>query len=179
RIVLQCGKGRDHDNGAGALLSHDRDDVLASHDGAAQIDSADPVESLFGEIEQRRIAAGNADTDVVMQNIYVAPTLLRRRYRRGERCFLGDVGFEGDAFAASLPDHRHRILGRREITVHGHHFGTLLGESQSRGAAIAHPFTWALPGANNDGGLSFKTHGGLPSLLAANEDSKRSSVFWR
>jgi hypothetical protein len=31
------------------LLSHDRDDVFAGHDRAAQVDGADPVESLLGK----------------------------------------------------------------------------------------------------------------------------------
>ena len=137
------------------MLSHDRDDVLAGHDGAAQIDSADAVEGFFREVEQRRIATGDADTDIVMQNVDAAPALLRRRYGGGKRCFLSDVGFEGDAFAAFLLDHRHGLLGRSKIAIDSHDLGTFLRESQHRGTAIAHPFARPLPGADDDGSLSF------------------------
>ena len=145
----------DHDNGARALLSHDRDDVLAGHDGAAQVDGTDAVESLFGEVEQWRIAAGDADADIVMQNVDAAPALVRRRYGGGKRRFLSDVGLEGDEFAAPLLDHRHRFLGRGEVSVDGHDLRTFLRESEHGGTAIAHPFARALAGANNDGSFSF------------------------
>jgi hypothetical protein len=79
--------------------------VLAGHDGASQIDSADAVESLLGEVQQRRIAAGDADANILMQNIDAAPVLLRRRYGRGQRRFLSDVGLKSDAFSTSLLDH--------------------------------------------------------------------------
>jgi hypothetical protein len=79
--------------------------VLAGHDGAAQIDRADAVESLFSEIEQWRIATGDADADVVMQNVNAAPALLRRRYGRGKSRLFRDVGLERDAIAAALLDH--------------------------------------------------------------------------
>ena len=154
-VVLQCGKRGDHDDGARALLSHDRDDVLAGHDGAAQVDGTDPVESFLRKIEQRGIAAGDADADIVMKNVDAAPAFLRCRYGGGECCFFGDVGFEGDAFPAPLLDHRSCLLRREEVTIDSHDLRTLLRESQRRGTAIAHPFARALAGANNDGSFSF------------------------
>ena len=129
--------------------------VLACHDRAAQIDGADAVEGLLSELEQRRIATGNADTDIVMQNVDVAPALLRSRYGGGKRRFLGDVGLEGDAFATALLDHRHGLLGGSELTIDSHNFGAFLCKSQHRGTPVAHPFAWALTGADNNGGLSF------------------------
>jgi hypothetical protein len=123
--------------------------------GAAQVDRADAVESLLGEIEQRRVAAGDADPDVVMQNIDAAPALVCRLYGRGERRFLGDVRLEGDAFTSGLFYHRRGFLGRGEIAVDSHDLGALLSESQHRGAAVAHSFAGALPGADDDGDLCF------------------------
>src|SRR5262245_59401449 len=100
----------DHDDGARALLAHDRDDMFAGHDGAAQIDGADAIESLFGEIEQRCIAAGDADPDIVMKNIDAVPTLVRIGYGRGKRRFFSDVSLESDTFTACLSDHRCRLF---------------------------------------------------------------------
>src|SRR5439155_612631 len=60
-----------------------------------------------------------------------------------------------DAFVAFLLDHRHGLLGRSKIAIDSHDLGTLLRESQHRGTAIAHPFARPLPGADDDGSLSF------------------------
>src|SRR5256885_902229 len=58
-------------------------------------------------------------------------------------------------FAAFLLDHRHGLLGRSKIAIDSHDLGTFLRESQHRGTAIAHPFARPLPGADDDGSLSF------------------------
>ena len=78
---------------------------------------------------ERRVAAGDAHTDIVVQDVDAAPALLRGLGHRGERRLLGDVGLERHAFSARLPRHRHRFLGGGEVVVDGQHLGALLGES--------------------------------------------------
>jgi len=69
--------------------------------------------------------------------------------------FAGHVGLEGDAFATALLDHRRGLLGGWELTIDSHNFGAFLGKSQHRGTPVAHPFAWALTGADDNGGFSF------------------------
>ena len=132
--------------------------VLGGHDGAAQVDGGDAVEGGFGEFVKRRVAAGEAQADIVVQDIDAAPTLPRRLDHRLERRLAGHVGFERDAFAARLPRHRRRFLGGGEIVVDGQHLGALLREPQNRGAAVAHALARRLTGADHDGDLVLKTH---------------------
>jgi len=40
--------------------------MLARHDRAAQVDRTDAVESLFGDLVERFVAAGDADPDIVV-----------------------------------------------------------------------------------------------------------------
>ena len=43
--------------------------MLAGHDSAAQVDCRYPVERLLCELVERLVAAGDADPDVVVQNV--------------------------------------------------------------------------------------------------------------
>ena len=161
-VILQSRDRRDHENDARALRAHRRQHMLGGHDGAAQVDGGDAVEGGFGEFVERRVAAGDAQADIVVQNIDAAPALPRRLDHRLERRLAGHVSFERGAFAAAarLPRHRRRLLGGGEIVVDGQDLGALLGKPQNRGAAIAHPLAPRLPGADHDGDFVFETHGG-------------------
>ena len=134
--------------------------MLGGHDGAAQVDGGDAVEGGFGEFVKQRVAAGEAQAHIVVQNIDAAPALPCRLDHRLERRLTRHVGFERDAFAARLPRHRRRFLGGGEIIVDRQNLGALLRKPQNRGAAIAHPGARRLPGADHDGDLVLKTHGG-------------------
>ncbi len=68
--------------------------MLGGHDGAAQVDGGDAVERGFGEFVERRVAAGEAQADIVVQDIDAAPTLPCRLDHRLERRLTGHVGFE-------------------------------------------------------------------------------------
>ena len=161
RIVLDNGKGGDHDNNAGTLLAHDGDDILAGHDGSPEVNGGAPVEYLFGEIEQCRVTAAEADADVVMQNINLTPSFMGRGNRRSQRRASGHIRLEGEAISPVLSNHRCRLLGRGEVAVDGHDPGAFLGKSQGGRPPIAECFAGTLTGADNDGRLPFQTHRSL------------------
>ena len=136
-----------------SLLPHDRQHVLAGHDGAAQVDG-----------DTRSKAASVISDGFASPPARLTPTLLCRISTRPqrlhglvdgrlERRFLGDVGLEGDALAALSGHHRRRLLGRGEIHVDGQHLGALAREHQRRGAAVAHALAGPLAGADDDGDL--------------------------
>ena len=85
--------------------------MLARHNRAAQVDRTDAVESLFGDLVERFVAAGDADPDIVVQDVDPSPARLRGGNRRGKSVFLGDVRGEGHALAALFCRHRGRLLG--------------------------------------------------------------------
>ena len=107
---------------------------------------------------ERRVAAGDAHTDIVVQDVDAAPALLRGVGHRRERRLLGDVGLERHAFSGRLPRHRDRFLGGGEVVVDGQNFGALLGKTHHGGAAIAHAFARRLAGADHDSDLVLETH---------------------
>src|SRR5262249_54147990 len=71
--VLARSHGRNVDDGAGALQPHNRQNVFARHDRAAQVDRADPVEGLLAQLVQRLVTTSNADPDIVVQDIDAPP----------------------------------------------------------------------------------------------------------
>ena len=50
-----------------------------------QVDGIDTVEGVFGEFEQRLVAATDTHADVVMQNVYSSPLLVGVSHCGGER----------------------------------------------------------------------------------------------
>ena len=74
RIAVLARRHRGNvDDCSAALLAHDRQNVLARHYRAAQIDRTDSIEHLFGELVERFVAAANADPDVVVQDVDAPP----------------------------------------------------------------------------------------------------------
>ncbi len=55
------------------LRAHDRDHVLGGEDAALEVDRDAAVERFFGDIEQFGVAAGQADADIVVQDVDAAP----------------------------------------------------------------------------------------------------------
>jgi len=160
-VELPRGNRRDRDDDARALHAHERQDMLAGHDSAAQVDGGDEVERGLGDLVERRVAAGNADADVVVQDIDAAPTPPRGLDHCRERRLLGDVCFECNAFAARLSRHGDRLLGGGEVVVHRQHPGALLRETHNRGAAVADALAGRLTGAHHNGDLVLQTHANL------------------
>ena len=115
--------------------------------------------AVLGDLVERRVAAGDAHADIVVQDVDAAPALPRGLDHRRQRRLLGDVGLERDAVPAGLPRHRGRLLGGGEIVVDGEHLGAFLREAQHRGAAVAHALARRLAGAHHDGDLVLETHG--------------------
>jgi hypothetical protein len=166
-ILLPGGDRGDRDDDARALRAHHRQDVLAGHDGAAQVDGRDAVECRLGDLGERRVAAGDAHADIVVQHIDAAPTLPCSLDHRRERRLLGDVSLKRNAFPARLARHGHRFLGGGKIVVDGEHLRSLLSEAQHGGAAVADALARRLASADNDGDLVFETHGVLDCIDAA------------
>jgi hypothetical protein len=51
------------------LRVHQRQDMLAGHDGTAQVNGSDTVECSFGDLVKRRVPAGNAYANIVVENV--------------------------------------------------------------------------------------------------------------
>jgi hypothetical protein len=142
------------------LRAHDRDDVLAGHHRAAQVDRADAVERRLGDLLGRRVAAGDAHPHIVVQDVDAAEAAARFRHGGGERRLPGDVGLPGHAFAgaALLRDHGRGLRGGCKAVVDREHPRAFLGEAQHGGAAIAHALAGRLPGADDNSGFALETH---------------------
>ena len=125
-----------------ALLAHDRQHVLAGHDGAAQVDGVDAVEGVLRDLGRDGIAAGQADADVVVQDVDAAPQLHGLGDGGLQRRLLRDVGLEGHACAALLGDQRRRLLGRVEAWS----TASTLAPSRANTSAVARPLPMPSPG---------------------------------
>ena len=95
-----------------ALLTHQRQDMLTGHDGAAQVDgmamrsNATSVIWLSGASHQ----AGNAYTDIVVEDIDAPPTLPCGLDHRRERCLVRQrSASERKAFATRPSCHCNRF----------------------------------------------------------------------
>ena len=126
--------------------------MLASHDGAAQVDGGDAVERNLGDLVEWRVAAGDTHPDIVVKNVDSPPTPLCGLDHCREGRLLGNISLERDAFSAR---HRDRFVGRGKIVVDGHHLGAFLSETQNRGTAIAQSLARRLARAYDDGDLVF------------------------
>src|SRR5579875_1652696 len=140
------------------LPAHDRQRVLARHDRAAQVDRADTSEDLLRDLGHYRIARTQAHADVVVQNVKPAPALDCGVHRRRKRRLAGDVGLEGDAFAAFFGDHRGSLGRGTRVAIDCKDSGALLREPQRRGAAIADALSRTLTRPNDNRNFAAKTH---------------------
>jgi hypothetical protein len=111
--------------------------VLTGHDGAAQVDGRDAVECRLGDLVKRRVPAGNAHADIVVEDVDAPPALSCRLDHRHERRLDSDVRLECNAFSARLSRQGDRLLGGGEIVIDCQHVRAFLGETQNRGATVA------------------------------------------
>ena len=140
-IVLPGRHRRDVDDHARALPAHDRQRVLAGHHRAAQIDGDDAVERVLGDLGRRRVAAGDADADVVVQDVDAAPALCAAAII-ARACLAASRRPRRHAVPPSLRDHRRGLLGGGEVAVDGEHPRAFLREAQ----AVARPLPMPSPG---------------------------------
>ena len=145
---------------------HDRDRVLARHDGAAQVHRHHAVEGLLGDLGHIRVPAGHADPDIVVQDVETAPPGSRLLHCCCNLRLARDVRLEGRSFAVLVGDHFGRFAGRCQIAVDAQHPRALAREEERRGAAVAHAVTRTLPRAHDDRDLAFQSHRSLPVWLA-------------
>ena len=138
--------------------THDRDHVLGGEHAALQIDRHAAVERFLGNVEQFGVAAGQADADIVVQDIDAAPAAHRILHHRLEVGIFGDVGLERRRGALLGGDHVDGLLRRRQIVIDAQHLGALAREGQRGGAAVADAFAGALSGADDDGDTIFQAH---------------------
>ena len=85
---------------------------LAGEDAALEVDRHAAVERLLGDVEQLGVAAGDADADIVVQDVDAAPAAVRIGHHGLDLGILGDVGLEGHRRALVLADHVDGLLGR-------------------------------------------------------------------
>ena len=161
--------------------AHHRHHVLAGHDRAAQIDGGDAVERRLGDLVERRVAAGDTHTHVVVKHVDAAPTLPCGLHHRRERLLLGNVRLECHAFSPRLSRHRDCFLGGSKVAVDGQHLCPLLDEAHHRGAPVAHAFARRLAGADHDGDLVPETHmnlGCLGFIASLMEMASQARTLW-
>ena len=78
-----------------------------------------------GPMDQLGIAAGDADADIVVQDVDAAPAGVRIFHHGLELGVAGDVGLEGRRGAAFFADHVDGFPGRIEMVIHAQHAGAL------------------------------------------------------
>ncbi len=132
--------------------------VLARHDRAPQIDGEDAVERRLADVGERRVAAGDGDADVVVQDVDATEAPFRLRHGSRQAALLRHVGRESHTSAAVLLGQRRGFLGGVHIAVDGQHLRAFLREAQCGRPAVADPFAGALPGADDHRDFPLKTH---------------------
>ena len=132
--------------------------MLGGEDAALEVDRHAAVERFFGDVEQFGIAAGEADADIVVQDVDAAPAAMRFSDHGFDVGIPGDVGLERHRRASLGRDQVGCLLRGCEIVIHAQHFRALAREGQCGGTAIAHAFARALAGADNDGDPIFQAH---------------------
>jgi hypothetical protein len=113
-------------------------------------------------LEERLVAAGDADADVIVQDIDTTPAPHCLCHRRGKHCFARDVGFECHALETLGCHHGGGFGGGIEAAIDGENVCALASKPQYRRSTVADAFAGALPSANNDSNLVFKTHNNAP-----------------
>ena len=111
---------------------------------------ADAVERLLGDLVERRVAAGDAHADIVVEDVDAAPALAAPPRPSRRAPLPRDVGRKCRALAARLPAMVMVSSADAQIIVDREHFGAFLRKAQHRGAAVAH----AGVAAKNEGRLS-------------------------
>jgi hypothetical protein len=107
-------------------------------------------------------AAGDADPDIVVQDVDPSPARLGGGNRRGKSVFLGDVGGEGHAFAAFFDCQRGGLLGRADKPVDRQDPCAFLRKAQRGCTTIANALAGALPGPDDYSDLALQPHGYTP-----------------
>jgi len=133
----------DVDDGAAHLVAHDRDRVFRGKDAALEIDRDAAIDRLLGNVGKLGVAAGEADADIVVQDVDAAPAAVRVGDHGLDLGLLGDVGLEGYRRAALGGDHVDRFLRGFDVAIHTQH----AREGKRRGAAVADAFAglWPAP----------------------------------
>jgi hypothetical protein len=116
------------------------------------------VERGFGDRKQFSVAAGETDTDIIVEDVEAAPAARRFLHHRLEVAFSGDVGFKGNGLAAFGFDQADGFPRGRQIAIHAQHASAFARKGDRGGAAIAHAFAGALAGADHDCRTIFQPH---------------------
>ena len=147
-------------------FAHDGNRVLAGHDGAAQIHRHHAIECIFGDFGDLRVAARDADADVVVQDVEPAPPSRTLVHRRRDLRLAGHVRLEGRRLPAFRGDQPGRLGGRGRIAIDAQDSRTLSRIEQRGGTAVAHALARTLPRAHDDRRLPFQSHRSLPGSIA-------------
>jgi hypothetical protein len=105
------------------LGAHDGQGVFAGKDNAAQVDRDDTVKGFGRDLSDRRVAAGHADTDVVVENIESSETI----FTVFDRCFKAGFVYNIGDNSLSLPTFMlykfYSFLCRLDISIYGEYLG--------------------------------------------------------
>src|SRR6185437_15631532 len=101
----------------------------------------------------RRVAAGDADADVVVQDVDAAPQPVAGTHRSDHVGLVGDVGLAGFRRAALGPDLGDGLVGRLLVDVGDEYLRALAGVQQGNGFAVPHGPPLQLAAAEDQGHL--------------------------
>src|SRR5436853_5911540 len=104
-----------------------RNSVLATEEGALEIDVQNPIPRCLGNVGYTPILGGH-NTCIVVEDIYASECIAGCGNHLFDLVLVGDIGFDKDSFATSLTN-----ISGRLFTLFGHDIGDndtipLLGE---------------------------------------------------
>ena len=127
-----------------------------------EIHRHDPIERFGGDLRDGRVAARDADADVVVQYIHAAPSLDTIADGGRDALLVSDIRLERGGFAAFRADQISGFPGRGGAPVDRQHSGALPREEQRGGASVPHGRSRCLAGAENDSHFSLESHATSP-----------------
>ena len=108
--------------------------MFAAQEHAAHIDAHQGFPILIRGLGQR---AGDAVSGIVDDHIQTAMGGHGGLNHRRNAFGIGDIALHGNRLAAFLDQRGYRLVGRSQITVGNHHFGTLAGKDVASGQTDA------------------------------------------
>jgi hypothetical protein len=179
RIAAPGGHRRDVDDHAAALRAHDRQHAFAREHHAAQVDRRDAIERIGRDVLDRRIAAREADADVVVQDIDASPRGVTIRHHARNRGLVGDIGKPGARNTTLGFDHRNRVARRFDAVIRNPDLGAFTREFDRRCTPVADRLAGCLSSADDDGDFVLQQHGRSSHTIVRYDTANRCGHDWK
>ena len=136
--------------------------MLAREHDPFEVHVHDPVPCLAGD--RGRTCVTGTDADVVVKDVDAIQAAQGRSDQVGHRVLVGHLGLDREGIATGPPDGIRRLPSRVDAVVGADDPGALPAEADRSGASVPDGGAGGLPGAHDNGGLSFETTGHAESL---------------